>query len=262
MTGTPREPVKDRMQNVEDEASATAKLLPTKASFAGKVPPYVLHHHSSRLEADKGRLLLGNEKHRRCPIQSTKVEGHPGAGMGRVVRFSDPVSLPDILDRIHLGLGSLKGFQVAVPQGKQASDVMIGSIGICAGSGGHLFAEMEKAGENVDLLFTGELSHHEALAAIEKGRCVICLLHSNTERGFLHSVLKHQLERTVQEEVATPAFFRSCIYTDKHTVGPVANRKRARWPLQGARGRSQRRQHGRARQRSRPRSVRHNVRQV
>lgn len=76
----------------------------------------------------------------------------------------------------------------------------IGSIGICAGSGGSLFSQMEKDGEDVDLYFTGELSHHEALAAIEKGKCVICLFHSNTERGFLHGVLKGQLEATIGEE--------------------------------------------------------------
>ena len=121
--------------------------------------------------------------------------------MGRIVRLSEPVPLPDIIDRIGLGLGNPKGFPIAVPQGKQAGDMMIRSIGICAGSGGHLFGEMEKAGEEVDLLFTGELSHHEALAAIEKGKCVICLFHSNTERGFLHSVLKVQLEATIAEEV-------------------------------------------------------------
>jgi len=59
---------------------------------------------------------------------------------------------------------------------------------------------MEKDGEEVDLYFTGELSHHEALAAIEKGKCVICLFHSNTERGFLHGVLRGQLEETIAEE--------------------------------------------------------------
>jgi len=123
--------------------------------------------------------------------------------MGRIVRFSEPVNLTQIIDRIGLGLGNPKGFPIAVPQGKQAGDMMISSVGICAGSGGHLFSEMEKNGEEVDLLFTGELSHHEALAAIEKGKCVICLFHSNTERGFLHSVLKPQLETMIEEEVGS-----------------------------------------------------------
>ena len=51
-----------------------------------------------------------------------------------------------------------------------------------------------------DLLFTGELSHHEALSATEKGMCVVTLFHSNTERGFLHSVLKEQLTKSLRKE--------------------------------------------------------------
>lgn len=52
----------------------------------------------------------------------------------------------------------------------------------------------------MDLLFTGEMSHHEALAAIEKGQVVINLFHSNSERGFLSEVLADQLETTIDEE--------------------------------------------------------------
>jgi len=166
-----------------------------------KRPSYMLQHHPSQLSLKEKALQLGNRQHKRYPIQKAKVEGYPGAGMGRIVRLAEPVPLTDIIDRIGLGLGNPRGFPIAVPQGKQASDMMIRSVGICAGSGGHLFSEMEKNGEEVDLLFTGELSHHEALAAIEKGKCVICLFHSNTERGFLHSVLQGQLETTIHEEV-------------------------------------------------------------
>ncbi|EME80831.1 uncharacterized protein MYCFIDRAFT_46532 [Pseudocercospora fijiensis CIRAD86] len=145
-------------------------------------------------------LNLGNHQHKRYPITKTLVEGYPGAGMGRIIRLAEPVPLIDIIDRIGLGMGQPKGFQLAVPQGKQASDISISSIALCAGSGGGLFSQAEKNGEDVDLYFTGELSHHEALAAIEKGKSVICLFHSNTERGFLHSVLKGQLEREVKKE--------------------------------------------------------------
>jgi hypothetical protein len=59
---------------------------------------------------------------------------------------------------------------------------------------------MLSALRDVDLLFTGEMSHHEALAAIERGQCVITLFHSNSERGFLHAVLRDQLEKRLKEE--------------------------------------------------------------
>lgn len=163
-------------------------------------PSYQLKHHPSQLTLADNALALGGSAHKRYPITASTLQGHPGAGMGRIVRFDKPVPLTEIIDRIGLGLGNPKGFPIAVPQGKDASQMNIGSIGICAGSGGSLFSQMEKDGEDVDLYFTGELSHHEALAAIEKGKCVICLFHSNTERGFLHGVLKGQLEATIGEE--------------------------------------------------------------
>lgn len=125
----------------------------------------------------------------------TNVPGLEGAGMGRIVRFEKPQSLTSILERIGQGLGDPKGFPIAIPQGSSVDEIKISSVGICAGSGGSLFS-----GIDVDLLFTGELSHHEALAAIEKGQVVITLFHSNTERGYLHSVLREQLLETITDE--------------------------------------------------------------
>lgn len=217
VTGTPTALSETQSLASEEEGNAAPSPLkppagkgsPTKggtpaisiADADGKRPVYMLQHHPSQLDLKQEALALGDKKHTRYPIAASPVPGYPGAGMGRIVRLTEPVALPDIIDRIGLGLGNPKGFPIAIPQGKEASEMMISSVGICAGSGGGLFGEMAALGEEVDLLFTGELSHHEALAAIEKGQCVICLFHSNTERGFLHSVLKGQLERVVREEV-------------------------------------------------------------
>nr|POE47946.1 ngg1-interacting factor 3 [Quercus suber] len=189
----------------EPARSAAASPLKQSPDDAPASPSrrasYVLQHHPSQLSLLAASFSLGAKKHKRYPITPTKVEGHSqSGGMGRIVRFSSPVPLTEIIDSIGLGLGIPKGFPVAIPQGKTVSEMKISSIGICAGSGGHLFSEAEKHGEDVDLYFTGELSHHEALAAIEKGKCVICLFHSNTERGFLHTVLKPQLDKAVKEE--------------------------------------------------------------
>ncbi|KAK5114513.1 hypothetical protein LTR62_002448 [Meristemomyces frigidus] len=210
VTGTPADPKEAEQAQSEPVGDESPTKVPSQdvgesppdgqTTLDVKRPTYMLQHHPSQLSLNDTALKLASKQHQRYPIQATKVEGYPGAGMGRIVRLAQPVPLPDIIDRIGLGLGNPRGFPIAIPQGKQASDMMISSVGICAGSGGHLFSEMEKAGEEVDLLFTGELSHHEALAAIEKGKCVICLFHSNTERGFLHSVLKPQLEETIAAE--------------------------------------------------------------
>ena len=116
--------------------------------------------------------------------------------MGRIVRFKKPQPLAAIIERTARGLGNPKGFPIAIPQSSSIDSLNISSIGICAGSGGSLLSPLK----DVDLLFTGELSHHEALAAIERGQCVIALFHSNTERGFLHSVLKAQLLEKLKQE--------------------------------------------------------------
>ncbi|KAF2101487.1 NGG1p interacting factor 3 [Rhizodiscina lignyota] len=160
-----------------------------------KKPVYIVQHHPSQLDVPDADLKLASTSHTRVAIKALDFPDHPGAGMGRIVRFTDPQRLTDIIERIGRGLGNPKGFPIAVPQGSSIDDITISSVGICAGSGGSLFKDLD-----VDLLFTGELSHHEALAAIEKGQCVICLFHSNTERGYLHSVLMEKLEASVKEE--------------------------------------------------------------
>lgn len=197
----------DIVTGTPSSASAASDPFDTSTKMRPNArPTHMLQHHPSQLSLkDSSRVLsLGASKHERYPITPTTVSGHQGAGMGRIIRFPAPVPLTEIVDRITLGLGNPKGFPIAVPQGKQVGEMQISSIALCAGSGGGLFSEAEKNGEDVDLYFTGELSHHEALAAIEKGKCVIALFHSNTERGFLHGVLREQLETQIGEEVSDP----------------------------------------------------------
>ncbi|KAL9121398.1 MAG: hypothetical protein Q9187_002050 [Circinaria calcarea] len=117
------------------------------------------------------------------------------AGMGRLVTFSTPQPLTYLIERIARGVGSPKGFPVAIPQMKQVEEIQIRTVAICAGSGGSVLHDV-----SADLLFTGELSHHEALAATERGMSVVTLFHSNTERGFLSSVLRDKLNRVLTAE--------------------------------------------------------------
>ena len=116
-------------------------------------------------------------------------------GAGRFVTFSKPQPLTLLIERIARGVGTPKGFPVAIPQDRQVEDLQIKTVGICPGSGGSVLKSC-----NADLLFTGELSHHEALAATERGAAVVTLFHSNSERGYLHSVMKMKLKQTLEEE--------------------------------------------------------------
>lgn len=115
--------------------------------------------------------------------------------MGRIVRFNQPQFLTLIIERIARGVGNPKGFPVAIPQGRNVEEIQIRSVAICAGSGAHVLRNV-----NADLFFTGELSHHDALSATEQGRCVVTLFHSNSERGFLHNVLKDKLTSVLKSE--------------------------------------------------------------
>lgn len=157
-----------------------------------------MHPPNRRTDAKKHATSSSSANHQRRVIHPvTGVSGFESAGMGRLVTFSHPQPLTHLIERIARGVGNPKGFPVAIPQSRQVEDIDIKTVAICAGSGGSVLKDVD-----ADLLFTGELSHHEALAANEQGRCVVTLFHSNTERGFLHSVLKEKLTRTLKEEWA------------------------------------------------------------
>ncbi|KAF2687771.1 NGG1p interacting factor 3 [Lentithecium fluviatile CBS 122367] len=188
----------------EEEVQTPSEKLSQQAEddpFAEKRPPlFTLAHHPSQTILRIGRLSSPTAEsvpHTRRAIipQSPELESHPGAGMGRIIEFKTPQPLTALLDRIGKGLNNPKGFPIAIPQNATLSELNISSVGICAGSGASLLSNL-----NVDLLFTGEMSHHEALAAVEKGQVVINLFHSNSERGFLSEVLAGQLEESVEQE--------------------------------------------------------------
>lgn len=71
-------------------------------------------------------------------------------------------------------------------------DHPVQTVAICAGSGGSLFR-----GIQADVFFTGELSHHEALAISESNSSAILCGHSNTERGYL-KVIKQLLTKELE----------------------------------------------------------------
>ena len=137
--------------------------------------------------------------HSRHPIQgpSQPDSKHKNAGIGRLITFETPRPLSEIITTLATYLGSPPSMQVATPQTSPDPGVQpITRIAICAGSGGSVFGKLK---EPVDLLLTGELVHHEVLAAIEQGTSAICLNHSNSERAYLGAVMKGLLEKEIGE---------------------------------------------------------------
>jgi putative NIF3 family GTP cyclohydrolase 1 type 2 len=125
--------------------------------------------------------------------------GFESAGMGRLVTFATPQPLASLIDRVGRAAGNPAAISVAVPQSASADSMHISTVGVCPGSGAGV---LMKGPRLPDVLLTGELSHHDALAAIERGSAVIALFHSNTERGYLHDVLRRKLEAALEPELA------------------------------------------------------------
>jgi putative NIF3 family GTP cyclohydrolase 1 type 2 len=76
------------------------------------------------------------------------------------------------------------------------ADIKISSVAVCAGSGGAVLR-----GVRADLLVTGEMSHHELLAAVESGSNVVLCEHSNTERGYISGRMQQELQQLLGENV-------------------------------------------------------------
>ncbi len=97
------------------------------------------------------------------------------AGQGRLVELKKPVKLKTLTQRIKNHLG-LKNLRIA----SAAEDKPIRTIALCAGAGTDAFK-----GIQADGYLTGEMSHHNILAATLSGSHVILCEHTNTERGYL-----------------------------------------------------------------------------
>ncbi|EEQ30433.1 hypothetical protein McanMca71_002321 [Microsporum canis] len=125
-----------------------------------------------------------------------------GAGMGRKLTFDHQVPLNDILQaiakRAFPSSPPQLGFSIAIPQGKSRADINIITVAACPGSGSSIL--MKNGSPVADLLLTGELSHHDALAAIEAGSVVVTLSHSNSERGYLQSHMRQALSQQLEAE--------------------------------------------------------------
>lgn len=101
------------------------------------------------------------------------------AGQGRWVELDRPTPLAELVTRIkeHLDLRRVR-VATAVSHGGGAP---VRSVALCAGAGGKLF---ESVGA-VDLLWTGEMRHHDVLERVATGTSVVLCDHTNTERGYL-----------------------------------------------------------------------------
>lgn len=164
---------------------------------------------------------------------ATAAHTAPLTGYGRVVRLARTVPAPELIRRVVRKLGLTQkhvlvarprvhrqhpgllapapaataaaarlppgewtptaeaGTTAQIPPSVKEPPDAVGGVAVCAGSGFDILRETRE--DYVDMYFTGEVSHHDALAATTRGKWVVCLLHSNSERRFLAACLQPQL---------------------------------------------------------------------
>jgi dinuclear metal center YbgI/SA1388 family protein len=101
-----------------------------------------------------------------------------GCGLGRVGRLARPATLEALIARVKRAVRVRRAL-LARPRGRSRR----GRIGLaaCAVGAGRIVVRQAIA-TGAGLFVTGELPHHDALAAAAAGMAVLCLGHSNTER--------------------------------------------------------------------------------
>ena len=115
-----------------------------------------------------------------------------GAGQGRLGKLPSGITLEmagNLLKR-------LVGVERLLMVGDR--DRMVRKVAICAGSGGDLLPDAIAA--KADLFITGELRHHDALAAQRAGLAVLCTLHTNSERIALTRLADRLREKVIGVE--------------------------------------------------------------
>ncbi|UCF15123.1 MAG: Nif3-like dinuclear metal center hexameric protein [Phycisphaerales bacterium] len=101
----------------------------------------------------------------------------PRFGLGRIGELAEPLKIARIIERIKKTTGA-KAVGLVGDEKK-----LVKRAAVCAGSCGSIISSVIAA--KADLYLTGELKHHQALAAQEAGLTCICLSHTVSERFIL-----------------------------------------------------------------------------
>ncbi len=136
------------------------------------------------------RAIRAAHSYEEPPVDIYPLRPAGTGGLGRVAALQQPASLEEILQRIRKGLGLEK---LLVAQTEGTGEQLIQRGACCAGSCGSVYKAAASAGAQVYL--TGEMRHHDALAAVAMGMTVICTGHSNSERPVLADLARRLEEQ-------------------------------------------------------------------
>jgi putative NIF3 family GTP cyclohydrolase 1 type 2 len=110
-------------------------------------------------------------------------------GLGRIGALDKPMRLEQIIGRIKKHTGARAVGMVGDERR------LIRTAAVCAGYCGRIINMV--IAEKADLYLTGELKHHQAMAAREAGLSCICLSHSVSER-FILKKFAGQLQKQIE----------------------------------------------------------------
>jgi dinuclear metal center YbgI/SA1388 family protein len=116
-------------------------------------------------------------------------------GQGRRMTLDQPATLAELAARLKKHL-DIPAVNIAAVAGHEAK---VTRVGVCPGSGAELAAGARADG--CEVFVTGEMKHHEVLAALNSGLSVILAGHTNTERGYLGRLAQKLGERLKGVEV-------------------------------------------------------------
>jgi dinuclear metal center YbgI/SA1388 family protein len=111
-------------------------------------------------------------------------------GLGRIGPLAEPMRLDRIIEAVKRRTGA-KAVGLVGDQKR-----LVRKAAVCAGTCGEILNLILAAG--ADLYLTGELKHHQALAAQEAGLTCICLSHTVSER-FILKKLAGQIKKLATE---------------------------------------------------------------
>jgi putative NIF3 family GTP cyclohydrolase 1 type 2 len=115
---------------------------------------------------------------------------HDKFGLGKIGSLEKPMRMNKIIERIKKYTGA-KAVGIVGNEKR-----LVKTAAVCAGSCGKIINSVIANG--CDLYVTGELKHHQALAAQEADLTCICLSHTVSER-FILTKLAKQLQKQMKQ---------------------------------------------------------------
>lgn len=115
-------------------------------------------------------------------------------GLGRYGKLRKPLLMDRIIRAVRSATGT-KSIGIVGPAKRT-----VRSAAVCAGTCGKIVNTV--IAEGCDLYLTGELKHHQAVAAQEAGLTCLCLSHTNSERFALKIIAKKLKNRLKNVKIA------------------------------------------------------------